>query len=268
MPTAEPVAVWSGREAEGNVVAVAVHAGHGLRDEVAALMALPAPDRLREEDLGTDQWARRFPSHLVAGRSRFEFDLNRPREDAVYVRPEDCWDLQIWRNQPGPEIVARSRAAYDAFYDVLAGILDRAQDRFGRFVVYDLHSYNHRRAGPAGPPGDQAGHPDVNVGTRSMDRGRWGPLVDRFIEELRSVDFPYGDGRLDVRENVKFKGRQLARWVHERYPETGCALALEVKKFYMDEHTGRLDQQLTDAVGDALLATAPALIDELNRLPR
>ncbi|MCA1844676.1 MAG: N-formylglutamate amidohydrolase [Actinobacteria bacterium] len=268
MWTQEPVALWTGREAESNVIAVAVHAGHGLREEIARLMTLPESDRRREEDAGTDRWAMRFPSHLVAARSRFEIDLNRPREDAVYVRPEDCWDLQIWRRPPTPDVVGRSRAAHDAFYGVLAGILDRAQDDFGRFVVYDLHSYNHRRTGPAGPPGDQAGHPDVNVGTGSMDRGRWGPLVDRFIAELRSVDIPYGDGHLDVRENVKFYGRQLARWVHDRYPATGCALAIEVKKFYMDEHTGRIDQRLYDAVGDALEATASGMVDELDRLPR
>src|SRR5207244_3550269 len=123
------------------------------------------PSRLREEDLGTADWAARFPTHLVATRSRFEFDLNRPRESAVYLRSEDCWDLELWRHPPTAEVVARSLAAYDAFYSVLAEILDRARDTFGRFVVYDLHSYNHRRAGPTGPPADPAGHPDVNVGT-------------------------------------------------------------------------------------------------------
>ena len=247
-------------------MAVAVHAGHALRDEVAALMALPASARLREEDPGTGQWATRFPTHLVAGRSRFEFDLNRPPEGAIYLRSEQCWDLDLWRRPLPGDLVARSRAAYDAFYTMLAGMLDRAQAAFGRFVVYDLHSYNHRRGGPAAPPADPAENPDLNVGTGSMDRARWAPLVDRFMAELRSVDLP-GMGRLDVRENVRFRGRHLARWVHERYPETGCALAIEIKKFYMDEHTGEIDERLTAAVGDALAASAPAVADELDRLP-
>ena len=268
MRSREPVALWCGQEAESNLIAVAVHAGHGLRDEIAAEMALPEDRRLREEDPGTGQWAARFPTHLVGARSRFEVDLNRPRDEAVYLRPEHCWDLEIWRRPLPAEAVERSRAVHDAFYAVLGGILDRAADTFGRFVVYDLHSYNHRRAGPAAPPADPAGHPDVNVGTRSMDRTRWGPLVDRFMAELRSVEVPYGDGHLDVRENVAFQGRQLARWVHERYPGTGCALALEIKKFYMDEHSGRIDPRLSDAVGDALTATAGAVVDELERLPR
>jgi N-formylglutamate deformylase len=268
MEVAEPAGLWRGREADSPLVAVAVHAGHGLRDEIAAVIALDEPRRLREEDPGTAEWATRFPSHLVALRSRFEFDLNRPREDAVYRRPEDCWDLDVWRRPLSAEAVTRSLAAYDGFYSVLAGMLDRAQQTFGRFVVYDLHSYNHRRGGPTADPADPAGHPDVNVGTGSMDRCRWAPLVDRFVADLGSVEVPCGQGHLDVRENVCFWGRQLARWVHERHPETGCALAVEVKKLFMDEHSGVVDQPLSTVVGDALLATVPGVVEELERLGR
>ena len=53
MPTAEPVALWWGQEAACPVVAVAIHAGHALREEVADLTAVPAPRRFREEDPGT-----------------------------------------------------------------------------------------------------------------------------------------------------------------------------------------------------------------------
>ena len=265
MANGDPVASWWGREAACPVVAVAVHAGHALRDEVADLAAWPAKRRFREEDPGTAEWATRFPTRLVAGRSRFEVDLNRPRDSAVYLQPEDCWDLPPWHRPLPADVAARSLVGYDAFYSVLAGILDRAQEAFGRFVLYDLHSYNHRRGAPTDPPADPAGHPDVNVGTGSMDRDRWGPLVDRFMDDLGSVKMPGADRSLDVRENVVFRGRELARWVHSRYPETGCAMAIEVKKFFMDEHTGQLDDELTDAVGDALAATVPGMLDELGR---
>lgn len=258
----EPVALWWGQEAACPVVAVAIHAGHAMRDEVADLTAVPAERRFREEDPGTAEWSMSFPTRLVAGRSRFEVDLNRPRDSAVYLQPEDCWDLEPWRRSLLDEVADRSRQVYDAFYAALAGILDRAEEAFGRFVVYDLHSYNYRRGGPTAAPAD---YPDVNVGTGSMDRDRWGPLVDRFMADLRSVKVPSGDGPLDVRENVVFRGRELARWVHNRYPETGCALAIEVKKFFMDERTGWCDEKLCDAVGDALAATVPGMLDELGR---
>jgi hypothetical protein len=41
---------------------------------------------------------------------------------------------------------------------------------------------------------------------------------------------------------VAFEGKgEQTRFVHERYPGTGCAIALEFKKFYMDEWTGKPD---------------------------
>ena len=42
-------------------------------------------------------------------------------------------------------------------------------------VVFDLHTYNHRRNGPDGPPADPAGNPQVNIGTGTMNRDRWAP---------------------------------------------------------------------------------------------
>lgn len=73
------------------IVATAIHAGHDLRPDVAAAMLLSEQDRLREEDPFTDLIAAAVPDRVVTTRSRFEVDLNRPRREAVYRRPEDAW---------------------------------------------------------------------------------------------------------------------------------------------------------------------------------
>jgi hypothetical protein len=57
---------------------------------------------------------------------------------------------------------------------------------------------------------------------------------------------------LDVRENIRFEGRQVARWVHDNYGETSCALAIEIKKVFMDEWTGEVDRDRLRQLGDAL----------------
>ncbi|MGH8657056.1 MAG: N-formylglutamate amidohydrolase, partial [Gammaproteobacteria bacterium] len=80
-------AVFVLEEGDGPIVATAIHAGHALHPEIAALIALDEATRLREEDPFTAQLARVAPTRLIALRSRFEVDLNRPRERAVYRVP-------------------------------------------------------------------------------------------------------------------------------------------------------------------------------------
>ena len=217
---------------------------------MADLMALREADRLREEDPYSARWADAFNTRLVPEQSRFEVDLNRPRDRAVYKAPEDAWGLDIWSQALDEEIVSESLARYDHFYSEMRRILDDKQRRHGRFVVLDLHTYNHRRDGPDGPGSDPAGNPEVNVGTGSLDRGRWGALVDRFMADLAGFDFL---GRtLDVRENVRFQGGYLSQWVHENYPDSGCCLAIELKKFFMDEWTGEVYDAEHKAIARAL----------------
>ena len=66
--------------------------------------------------------------------------------------------------------------------------------------------------------------------------------------------------RLDVRENVVFEGGYLSQWVHERYPEQGCALAVELKKVFMDEWTGVPDDRHLDELTAAFEASVPLLL--------
>jgi hypothetical protein len=256
--------IWKFIGENSPLVATAIHAGHALRAEVVSIMQLSEADRLREEDPFTEAWTEVAGTRIVGLHSRFEVDLNRPRQKAIYLEPEDAWGLQVWREKPSPDIVAGSLAQYDAFYAEVRRVLTGLEQQFGRFIVFDLHSYNHRRAGPAGPAADPAENPEVNVGTGTLDRSRWGPVVDRFIKDLGSFDFL---GRhLDVRENVRFFGGQFPRWIHQTFPETGCALAIEFKKFFMDEWTGEPDLVQINIIREALQSTVPGVLEELGRL--
>ena len=247
-------------EGDGPVVATAIHDGHVLRAEVANLIALDETCRRREEDPFTSRLAAIVPTRLVARRSRFEVDLNRPREHAVYAKPEDAWGFAVWHQPPGDELIARSLSEYDAFYATLERVLRDRERRYGRFVVLDIHSYNHRRDGAGGPAADAEANPEINVGTGSLDRARWGALVDRFCRELAAAaPVP------DVRENVKFQGGYLSRWVHATFPKTGCALAVEFKKTFMDEWSGVVDDARITALASALASTLPGLVEELAR---
>ena len=253
---------WRTGRGEGPVVATAIHDGHGLRPEVRAAMALGDADRLREEDPFTGQAVAGVSTHVIACRSRFEFDLNRGAADAVYTTPEQSWGLEVWREAPDDALVARSLDLHAAFYRMMGQLLDEVAAAHGRFILLDVHSYNHRREGPGGAPTPQAEAPDINIGTFSMPREFWAPVLDPLIETMRAFDF--NGRRLDVRENVAFQGKgELTRFVHERYPGRGCAIALEFKKFFMDEWTGVPDPAELAAMRgfiDAVARRAEALL--------
>ena len=247
---------WTMGTGDDPVVATAIHSGHGLRPHVAQLMELPEDDRLREEDPYTDRWVGVAENRIVVNRSRFEIDLNRPKERAVYRVPDDSWGLDVWSSTPTDDLVAESLRIYDRFYDELGQLCDEVVQAHGHVVVLDLHSYNHRRRGPSAPNDDPALNPEINLGTESVD-GSWATVVDTFAN---TMSWSPVDGKLlDVRSNVRFKGGHMPRWINNRYKESGCAIAVEVKKIFMDEWTGRLDEAIANAVGDALEAATRTL---------
>ena len=242
------------------LVTTAIHAGHDLRPDLAHLIALDEATRLREEDPYTDRVTAAGGLPVLVRCSRFEVDLNRPREGAVYRTPEDAWGLDVWRQPLPDEVVDRSLAIHDAFYAAMAEVLDDLAHR-GPFLLVDVHSYNHRRHGPGGADAPHNENPEVNVGTGSLDREQWGHVVDRFMDDLRQR---HVDGHaLDVRENVRFWGGHLSRWVNDRYDGMGCALAIELKKVFMDEWTGAVDEVHLEEIVDAFAATIPITLGEL-----
>lgn len=241
------------------VVATAVHNGHEIRPDLADLIKVDESTRLREEDPHTGILASRMASNIVVHRSRFEVDLNRGRDRAVYQSPKDAWGLDVWTRTLSEIELSESLKLYDRFYSDLATALDSLIAERGGFVVYDIHSYNHRRNGPQAEPDPPEESPMVNLGTGSMPEN-WKPVAEAFVESMRSTNFD-GGAPLDVRQNVRFEGRQVAAWVHENYGEVGCALAIEVKKVFMDEWTGEVYADRLDEFGDALEAT----VDHVER---
>ena len=253
-----PDAWWTAVRGTGPIVATAIHDGHGLRPEAGALMKLAAPDRLREEDPHTGEMILAVPTRVIAHRSRFEVDLNRARTEAVYRTPAQAWGLEVWKHEPDAAFVERSLALYDAFYASIRTLLEGIIQDHGRFILLDVHSYNHRRNGPGGPATDAANAPDINLGTFSMPPGRWRHVLDALVEGVRSFEYP--GRRLSIGIDVAFQGRgALTRFVHENFPRTGCAIALEVKKFFMDEWTGVPHREHIAALQRLFAALLPVL---------
>ncbi len=250
--------IWSVEGAFDPIIAAAIHDGHRIRAELEPYVVLGEDERLREEDPYTAEMAGSASMRIVGLKSRFEVDLNRPREKAVYLKPEDAWGLKVYDADPPADILARSLQQYDAFYGAMGELFDRIAKRYPVFAVLDLHTYNHRRAGPDSAQADPDENPEVNIGTGTMvDRDKFAPIIETFIEDLRRIDF--AGSQLDVRENVRFRGGNFAQWLHSRYPGKACVLSVEFKKIFMDEWTGELHEGKLSLIKEALASTFPNL---------
>jgi hypothetical protein len=246
------------------IIATAIHDGHDVREEVIKFMDLKEDERLREEDPFTSAWTMIADTRIVGTQSRFEFDLNRPREKAVYITPEDAWGLKVWKSDLPADVIGRSLNMYDMFYEDVYKILKQFESRFGKFVILDLHTYCYRRDGADKAPADPEANPEVNIGTGTMNRNNWAGLVDRFISDLRNFD--YSGRHLDVRENIKFRGGNFGRWIHGNFPSSACCLSVEIKKFFMDEWTGIPDESQVKKIEEALKFTLPGISEQLGTI--
>lgn len=253
---------WELNRGEGRVLATAIHDGHAVRQQLLTKFKLSESGRLREEDPYTSESISDVPNRLIAKRSRFEVDLNRAEEDAVYMGPDQAWGLDIWKAPLDEATVEISINLHKQFYDQLRQILTQMTSQHDKIVVLDVHSYNHRRDGPDAQPTDLANAPDINIGTSSMPREKWSFIVDPLITALSDFDF---NGRhLDVRENIAFQGKgELTRFTHQNFPDQCCAIAFEWKKFFMDEWTGQPNQKEIDTMR-AMINFAVTFIE--NRL--
>ncbi len=107
------------------LVATAIHSGHALDDKIEKTSELSDAERLPEEDPFTDLWTAVTGNRIIVHHSRFEVDLNRPREKAVYLEPEDAWGLNVWKTKPSPVLHTKSLEKYDVFYEeVRRGLTD------------------------------------------------------------------------------------------------------------------------------------------------
>ena len=171
------------------IVCTAIHDGHMFSDAHKKITALSDSERLQEEDPFTGEWAKISDNQIIGKRSRFEFDLNRAPEKAIYVLPSDAWGLNLWKKPLPEKMQKETMEKYSEIYrEIHNGINDLIQ-RFGKIVILDIHSYNHRREGPHAAPENPENNPEVNIGTGTMNRDYWAPVVDRFMNELQGYNF-------------------------------------------------------------------------------
>lgn len=249
---------------EGPVIAAAVHDGHDMRESLLPHLAIDEDQRRREEDPLTGLLTSVGDVRLRVRASRFQVDLNRPRERALSTDPADTWGIRFWKGPLPQEELDRSLAVHARFYRMMHALIDAQLERWGCALLLDIHSYNHRRKGTYAEPADPAANPDIDLGVTTLDRTRWGSVVKRFGEALRST---HAGGRVpDVRENVRYPdGGHFPECLYAHYGAPLCAITLEYKKIYMDEWTAQADIDVVEAFRSGLERAVAAVRPEFER---
>lgn len=222
------------QESESPFWAFAIHDGHQIDTLLEPFFNIDEAARLREEDPYTASMAELPINQLFMSTSRFQLDVNRSKEDAVYLRPDQAWGLQVWKKALPPELLQELYIEYEQFYSTVDKHIQRTIDKYNFFVVFDVHSYNAQRLSEEEPV-DKKANPQINLGT-SYNQEKWRPIIEEFVGCIRRQRL-FGES-IDIRENIKFKGGYLAQHILQKYGGHGCVLSIEFRKDFMNEWTG------------------------------
>lgn len=214
----------------------AVHDGHQFRRELWENCLHTEYDRWFEEDPCTKEFVKTHPIVIAGCDSRFEYDLNRDPENAVY---EDAWGKKLWKTPLDPSKHKKSLDKHAAFYRVVHALIKKLEEKFGVLVVYDMHSYNWRRWDREVPV--------INLGTSNVDNDRFGTMIEIWRRSLSELVLP--NGLISTSKiNDTFQGNgYFLKFITKNFQNT-LVLATEFKKIYCDELNQTLFPEVIDAI--------------------
>jgi N-formylglutamate amidohydrolase len=202
----------------------AIHDGHQLREELWSNCLHSAYERWYEEDPETKNMVASQPIVISANDSRFEYDLNRETEDAIF---ETAWGKQLWKTPLSKEQVQKSLSKHTNFYKIVNALVGKLEHKFGIAIVYDMHSYNWKRW--------DREVPTWNLGTKNIDNNRFGEDIEMWQTMLTEIKFPYGIKSTALINNTFYGNGYFLKYITKTFKNT-LVLATEVAKVYCDEY--------------------------------
>ncbi len=216
-------------------VCAAIHNGHQFRKELKKLTILSEYERWYEEDPHTTDFISSFPIVLEGCDSRFEYDLNRSPENAVY---ETAWGKQCWKKPLSSKQKNTSLRKHAEFYRVVNALVQKIEEKHEACIVFDIHSYNYKRWDRPVPV--------FNVGTENIDKRKYKSVTQIWLNELAKIELP--DIENTTQENDVFFGRgYFLNYITSHFHKT-LVLATEVSKIYCDELAGTSYPSIINAI--------------------
>lgn len=201
----------------------AVHDGHQFRKELWDNCLHTEYERWFEEDPKTKEMVKSHPIVIAGCDSRFEYDLNRHPNTAIY---DDAWGKQLWKSPLPENQKTKSLQKHANFYKVVHALIKKIEEKFGVCVVYDMHSYNWKRW--------TREVPTWNLGTSNIDSHRFKNDIETWRAVLEKTPFPSGIKSTSL-INDTFQGNgYFLKYITQNFNNT-LVLATEIAKIYCDE---------------------------------
>jgi len=218
----------------------AVHDGHQFRKELWHKCLHTEYDRWFEEDPETKRMVQTHPIVIAGCDSRFEYDLNRAPETAIYT---DAWGKQLWNTPLSEQEKQRSLTKHTNFYKVVQTLINKLETLFDVVVVYDMHSYNWKRW--------DREVPTFNLGTGKIDEKRFGETIELWRKLLSEIKLPHHIKSTSLINDV-FKGNgYFLNFISSNFKNT-LVLATEVSKIYCDELNQIMYPEVVKTIEEAL----------------
>ena len=202
----------------------AIHDGHQFRKELWENCIHTEYERWYEEDPETKNMIASQPIVIAGCDSRFEYDLNRDPEHAVF---DTAWGKQLWRKPLSEDMKDKSLRKHNNFYKVAHTLIETLESKFGFCTVYDMHSYNWKRW--------DREVPTWNLGTSNIDNNRFGDVVESWRASLSEIKLP-NTIKPTSKINDTFQGNgYFLKYITNNFKNT-LVLATEISKIYCDEY--------------------------------
>jgi hypothetical protein len=214
----------------------AVHNGHQFRKELWKNCLHTEYERWFEEDPATKEMIRSNPIVIAGCDSRFEYDLNRAPETAIY---DDAWGKQLWKNPLPENQKLKSLEKHANFYKVVAALMAKLEEKFKVCIVYDMHSYNWKRW--------TREVPTWNLGTANVDNNRFGNEIESWRAILEKTPLPNNIKSTSLINNTFQGNGYFLKYITQNFKNT-LVLATEIAKIYCDELTQIMYPEVIDTV--------------------
>jgi len=230
----------------------AVHDGHQFRKSLWENCLHTEYERWYEEDPCTRMMVQTHPIIIAGCDSRFEYDLNRSPDGAVY---SDAWGKQLWKEPLSEKEYDHSLQKHASFYSVVHALVEKIESIYGKAIVFDMHSYNWKRW--------DREVPTWNLGTSNIDNDRFGEQVESWRSKLESMKLPNAIIS-SSKINDTFQGNGFfLRYITNTFPNT-LVLATEIAKVYCNELDGIIFPEVVDAVAQQLKVLIPLQAKEFH----